>query len=192
MRIVFGTSLYGSRWQTDDTYVATKFAHILYLPLVPLSSFRLPHKPEVGDTSFRGQPIPMDLGSAFLGYFKTWGFILGVALGFTAFWDGAWPASGVIMFLSAALVFASVFSWMRIGKSPKDRSRITPSLIIPTVVASAFAVFLWFGGVETFYRQASFNAVGGVPQTCGECFSLPLHQQTDANARLCASLCSGR
>lgn len=68
MMIIFGQRLCGRVDQVPGIcYVATRFFHFYYLPLVPLSSWAIVHGTET-NSGFRGQRIRINLKSILCGW----------------------------------------------------------------------------------------------------------------------------
>jgi hypothetical protein len=73
MVVIYGTNLYGRVDHVGDTYhVATRFAHLYYLPLIPLSSWLVVNDTE-SDNTFSGWPVGLRLRSVVSGYLRAWG-----------------------------------------------------------------------------------------------------------------------
>jgi len=72
--IVAGTRLAGKVDETSVGYVVTRFVHVWFLPLVPMSSWFV--------TDAGARPVPFSFKSALLGYVRSWAVAL--ALGGTA------------------------------------------------------------------------------------------------------------
>lgn len=70
--IVYGTRMYGKVDAYRDTYIATRFVHIWFLPLIPIGSHLVLGESEDGD-GFRGMPVGLSLRSMFAGYLRVWG-----------------------------------------------------------------------------------------------------------------------
>lgn len=81
-----GTRLYGHAVQPDGSYIATKWAVILFVPIFPLESHRVIIKePTYGTplinstTSYFSQAIPLDHGQVLRTYAVTAAIIGGLA-----------------------------------------------------------------------------------------------------------------
>src|SRR5947209_3551118 len=76
-------------------YVATMFAHINFLPLVPIRSYIVVEGTE-SSKEFRGRPIPLNLKSVFVAYGDAWSgasaFVVGLLAGLML--TGAVPDPG--------------------------------------------------------------------------------------------------
>ncbi|MDP1922898.1 MAG: tetratricopeptide repeat protein [Myxococcales bacterium] len=68
MIIIYGSRMLGTVDVEDGTQQATRFAHVYYLPLIPLGSFEL-----LGDD--QGRPVPLNLKSVALAYGRVWGCV---------------------------------------------------------------------------------------------------------------------
>lgn len=124
MFIVYGTRLYGSVERCGEAYVATRFFHIYFLPLIPLESKLILE--QLGEGQYRAMPIGLHPASVLLGYGRIWLPILALGFFFDAFagWDdvtneGYAPAvtSTVLTVLLAA---AAALSWIRFGQLGGD------------------------------------------------------------------------
>lgn len=71
MVVVYGTRFYGKVAACGPTFLATRFFHIWYLPLVPVGTHLVLE--ESGDGSYRGLPHPLSGKSVFAGYMRVWG-----------------------------------------------------------------------------------------------------------------------
>ena len=63
--IVFGVRKYGRVDETPVGHVATRFVHVWFIPLVPLSSHFVVSE---DGNSFQGKPMPLSGRSVFAGY----------------------------------------------------------------------------------------------------------------------------
>jgi hypothetical protein len=144
---------------TRCTFVATKFWHLMYLPLVPHRKiFGCPKRPAFSDSYFSGQAIPLHFGSMLTAYFKVWGFLFALALCAGALWgDLEWPISGAVLAFGLTLLFLVIFSWMRLGKAPQARSGLVRRSVLLLVLASAVGVFALLAGVGEQYRLAAYR-----------------------------------
>ena len=54
----FGTRYYGTRWDTDGSYITTKWIVVIYVPIVPLGSVHvLDTGPVHGSAAYSGQSM---------------------------------------------------------------------------------------------------------------------------------------
>lgn len=116
--VVFGTSWYG-RLQSTDGWVATRFFHVWFLPLVPLGGARLDENGEP-----RGL-APLHVPSMLLAWFKIVGLPAAVGLylwGRASLWDlgdrPGLPSAGIVQFLvighvilALVMVALTLVSW---------------------------------------------------------------------------------
>ncbi len=117
MLIVWGQRMYGRVDRFAGSYVATRFFHIYYLPLIPLSSWLVLEDQSEG--RFLGLQVPMQ-GRSVL---SAWGRVLSIVLllgslpalvNMTAqSGPGVVAVSVLSTFAMAAAVF---FAWFRLGK----------------------------------------------------------------------------
>src|SRR5688572_20376176 len=81
MIIVYGSRFYGRIRQCGSSFLATKFVHIYFVPLIPIGSHLVLE--ENGDGSYRGCEAPFSFKSVMAGYLRVWGplaIILTIAL----------------------------------------------------------------------------------------------------------------
>lgn len=116
MIIVYGTSHYGKVDGQGEEYAMTRFAHIYYMPLFPVSSWWMTGSERGFATKFNWRSI----GAA---YARSWGLVLGTLALYTAVASGAAVIAVVSAAIGAALIATSVAAF-RI----KFR-RSTPSLL---------------------------------------------------------------
>jgi len=121
MLIIWGKQLYGAVDQVPGAFgIRTKFAHVYYLPLVPLESWVVLH----GGTSkeWRGYALP---GIHWRSVLMTWARLgLGVFAFFSAmeFLTGSGTTSPV---LSAAFPVAAIVAWIasyRLSRASYERA----------------------------------------------------------------------
>jgi len=74
--IVAGTRLCGKVDESQVGFVVTRFVHVWFVPLIPLSSWFV--------TAGGARPVPFSLKSAFVGYVRGWG-VLAALGGFGGF-----------------------------------------------------------------------------------------------------------
>ncbi|MBX7097994.1 MAG: hypothetical protein K1X89_09790 [Myxococcaceae bacterium] len=118
--------------------VATRSATVMFLPVLPLGTYRM-----VADES--GVPTSFNLKSLFAAFFKPWGFLVAAVLaGFNLF-SSPWYYSQwhPVLGLGSWLLFAAVFaSWVWLGHrpGPHQAKRRTVIAVFAGVVALALAV----------------------------------------------------
>lgn len=96
MRFLFGTRAFGRVRECDGQFLATRFFHVLRLPLVPLGSRWVTDEGE--DGSLSGLELGLDPLSVVTAYLRTWGPLLGVVLAVR----GAIVSCAVVMVVSLA------------------------------------------------------------------------------------------
>lgn len=115
--VVYGTRLYGKTDQVPGFFhVATKFAHVQYLPLIPYGSYVVV---STNGDSFRGVPIPLSGKSVMLAWARAFTLLTTVLLPLFAWIDydsnrrtgggDAWP---VLMAVWAAGAVVCGLSWL--------------------------------------------------------------------------------
>jgi hypothetical protein len=70
MLIIWGTRFYGRIRQCGGSFLATKFFHIWFIPLIPVGTHLV--FSDMGD-SFRGVEAPFSFKSVMAGYLRIWG-----------------------------------------------------------------------------------------------------------------------
>jgi hypothetical protein len=69
MVVVWGSGLYGTVDRVPGLcYVATRFGHLWYIPLIPLGSYLILDLP--GDSGTRGRSIPLSMKSLLFGWIR--------------------------------------------------------------------------------------------------------------------------
>lgn len=130
MIIVYGTRFYGKVAACGPSFLATRFFHIWYLPLIPVGTQLVLE--ETGGGSYRGVDAPFSFKSMMAGYLRVWGPI-GVVLAIIAgidVLDGAAeePAALILVgaftgFVILALIVGVVLSYALIGKLSDEQKR---------------------------------------------------------------------
>lgn len=123
MVFIYGQRLYGKIDAAGESYIATKFAHMWYLPLFPVGSV-LVHKST--SNGYESVPIAFNWRSMLAGYMRMWGAVgVGFALialvstiivvretsksdGFREGLTSVLPVALVCLVMVGALVFVSV------------------------------------------------------------------------------------
>src|SRR4051794_37245825 len=78
--IITGTHLFGAVDRVPGLgHVATQFAHVNYLPLLPLGTFIVLEGSEQGD-AFRGKRVRLSWKSVLVGYYRGWAGFAAVTL----------------------------------------------------------------------------------------------------------------
>jgi len=116
MVIVWGQRMYGRIDKLAGSYVGTRFFHIYYLPLIPLSSWLVLE--EQGQGSFVGTQVPLQLRSvlaAWLRIFGTLYFVVCMAALLSS--PVELSTTHLTSFLQIGLVGAlTAFAWLRLGR----------------------------------------------------------------------------
>lgn len=116
MAVIVGTCCYGYVDRIPGIgYIATKFLHFNYFPLVPLKSFFVLE--EESGAGFRGRELTMNWKSVLVGYLRGWGvFACVIAAGLNWYslghaivqeqWIGiVWALIGLLLMLGAAFLW---------------------------------------------------------------------------------------
>lgn len=78
MVLIFGQTMCGRVDQVPGAcYVATRFFHLYYIPLIPLSSWVIVQGSE-NSSGFKGQQIPMSLKSVMFGWLQAYLIVFGL------------------------------------------------------------------------------------------------------------------
>jgi len=130
MVIVYGSRFYGKVKACGRSFLATRFAHIYYVPLIPIGTSLVLE--ENADGSYRGMKAPFSVKSMLAAYLRVWGplaciatFFLG--LGAVEDMDGepvAMIVAGVfsgVVFL--ALLAGTILGWAVVGKLSEDEKK---------------------------------------------------------------------
>jgi hypothetical protein len=89
MIVIYGTNLYGRVDHVGGAYhVATRFAHLYYLPLIPLGSWLIVNETE-SDNNFSGWSVGLRLRSVLSGYVRPWGGFAALVGALAAGYQGA-------------------------------------------------------------------------------------------------------
>jgi hypothetical protein len=125
--IVFGVRQYGKVHACGPSYIATRFFHIWFVPLLPTESHLV--LAEHGDQA-RGVAVPLNGLSVLAGYLRVWGLIgaglLGVSLltEFSPHEQVAIPSALAKLVAMSVLVAAAIVGFSLLGKlSPEDRQQ---------------------------------------------------------------------
>src|SRR5687768_5286170 len=130
MIIVYGSRFYGRIRQCGSSFLATKFVHIYFVPLVPIGSHLVLE--ENGDGGYRGVPAPFSFKSMLAGYLRVWGplaVILTIALTIGAVEDLADDpvamliAGGFGGLVGVALLAGVVLAFAVMGKLSRDEKQ---------------------------------------------------------------------
>lgn len=121
MFIVWGQRMYGRVDRFAGSYVATRFFHIYYLPLIPLSSWLVLE--DQGKGNFLGLQVPMQARSVLVAWSRVVSIVLLLA-SLPAFLDMRMQAGSVAVaaLSTIATAAAALFAWFRLGKlSAEDK-----------------------------------------------------------------------
>jgi hypothetical protein len=115
MIVVYGTRLFGRVHRCAETAIATRFFHVWYVPLLPLSSHLILGEEE---QTFSGFDIGFDPLSILAAYARSWGIVATIFLVIEAMTtsplDGSQPLGAI---LGAALATAMVvYAFVRLGR----------------------------------------------------------------------------
>ncbi|MEO6954188.1 MAG: hypothetical protein ABI321_20460 [Polyangia bacterium] len=116
MLIIWGQRMYGRVDRFAGSYVATRFFHIYYVPLIPLSSWLV--LKDNGKDGFIGTQVPMQGRSVLLAWARI-ATLLMVLGSIPALFSIGLMAAGAIattVLMTAACVVAAFFAWFRLGK----------------------------------------------------------------------------
>ncbi len=114
--VIYGQRAYGAVDEQAGQYAVTKFAHIYYMPLVPVGSVWLT-KPD------RGIPTPLNGKSVLSAYARTWGLLAGTLMLVAGL-------SGAILtaVLGVVILGASIATWKLWGKRTSEDAKLRGNL----------------------------------------------------------------
>lgn len=130
MLIIYGMRFFGRVRECGSSYVATRFFHIWYVPLIPLGSRLILRTSQ--DGSVQGVSVPFNVKSMLAAYLRVWGpiaLIATVLSGIGAVSEmSSDPVAMVIAgvftaVVSLALLAGSVLAWAVIGRLSEDEKR---------------------------------------------------------------------
>ena len=120
MVVIWGQRMYGRIDRFGGSHVATRFFHIYYVPLIPLSSWLVLE--EQAEGGFLGSRVPLQLRSVLL----TWTRVASVlaalgAMGSVLAMRAATPSAlfGTGLYVAAAMALV-VYAWGRLGTLSRD------------------------------------------------------------------------
>lgn len=116
MFIIWGQRMYGRVDRFAGSYVATRFFHIYYVPLIPLSSWLVLE--DQGKEGFRGMQVPMQGRSVLLAWARI-GTLLMLLGSIPAIFSVAAQSAGAAAttaLVTAGIAAAAFFAWFRLGK----------------------------------------------------------------------------
>lgn len=129
MLIIWGTRFYGRIRSCGRSFIATRFAHVWFIPLFPVGSQLVL---EENGSSYRGIPVDINLKSVLAGYLRIWGPIGVIASIFMTLEAFAVPDAdpiGVALvagfggLVTIALIAAVIVAWAVMGKLSDDEKR---------------------------------------------------------------------
>lgn len=123
MIVIWGQRMYGRVDRMGGSHVATRFFHLYYVPLIPLSSWLVLEEKDEGQ--FLGLQVPLQLRSVAMAWMRVasilllgvaaWNVVERINSPFAGLADGvAWAAIGGL-----AVAFA-LFSFFRLGELSRD------------------------------------------------------------------------
>ncbi len=130
MVIVYGSRFYGKVRACGGSYLATQFAHIYYVPLVPIGTHLVLQSN--GDGSFRGIKAPFSVKSMLAAYLRVWGPLAVIAtffIGIAALEDAADDMLALVLtgaftgFVFLGLLVATILGWAVVGKLSEEEKR---------------------------------------------------------------------
>jgi hypothetical protein len=130
MIIITGTRFYGRIRACGSSFVATKFAHVYFLPLIPVSTHVVFE--ETGDGSVRGVAAPLSFKSVMAAYLRVWGPIAALAaIFFTVAACSEFEEEPLALVVAGAFgavvvlafVAATVLGYAVVGKLSHDEKR---------------------------------------------------------------------
>lgn len=105
MVIVYGSRFYGKVRAMGSSYLATRFAHIYYVPLIPIGTSLILE--ENGDGGYRGISAPFSVKSMLAAYLRVWGPLATIAALFLSI-GAVEEASDDVLAMAVTGVFCAV------------------------------------------------------------------------------------
>jgi hypothetical protein len=130
MIIVYGTRYYGKVRASGGSFLKTQFAHLYYVPLIPIGTHLVLE--ELADGSFKGIKTALSWRSVFAAYLRVWGPIAtlaAVGCGLSAFSDfrddglATLVVGGFTAVVVLALLVGTVLGWAVVGKLSAEEQR---------------------------------------------------------------------
>jgi hypothetical protein len=112
MVIIYGTRPYGEVEHIQGEYAATRFFHLYWMPLFPVSSTMWVQRHE--EDLFRGHRTRWSWKSLAAAYLRTWGLLFGMIFLVSALWSlslAHFASTAPSFILGAVLVGAAIYSW---------------------------------------------------------------------------------
>jgi hypothetical protein len=114
MIVIYGTRFYGKVDSHEGQHQLTRFFHIYYVPLIPVSTLWVTR---ATDTGYNGHDVQMSLRSVVAGYARVWGPVAAVGAIATG------SVAGVAAAVGAGALAAWSWSWRNLrGAREKRRS----------------------------------------------------------------------
>jgi len=116
MVIVWGQRMYGRIDKIAGSFVATRFFHIYYVPLIPLSSWLVLE--DHGEGNFLGTQVPLQLRSVMAAWLRVFGTLYFIACAVALLSSPIELATThLISFLQIGAVAAlTAYAWLKLGK----------------------------------------------------------------------------
>jgi hypothetical protein len=110
MLLIYGVELYGKVHAREGQYIATRFFHVFFLPLLPLGSVHFLGR-EPGQAHMTKVDLPLHGLSVITAYMRTWAPVVGLLL---------LPES---LLASALLLCLYILSWGEYGATGEEQPR---------------------------------------------------------------------
>jgi hypothetical protein len=130
MVVVYGTRFYGKVRACGGSFLATRFFHIYYVPLIPIGTQLILEETSGG--GYKGMKAPFSLTSLFAAYLRVWGplAVIGASiLGIAAVDDVGDDAlamlivGGFTAVVVLAMLVGTVLGWVVLGKLSAEERR---------------------------------------------------------------------
>lgn len=130
MVIVYGSRFYGKVGACGTSYLATQFAHIYYIPLVPIGTHLVLE--QNGDGSFRGIKAPFSFKSMMAAYLRVWGplaIIIAIISSIGAVEEASDDALGMIIvgllsgIVCLGLLVGTILGYAVVGKLSQEEKQ---------------------------------------------------------------------
>jgi len=129
--LIWGTRLYGAVDRIHGVfYVATRFGHLWYIPLIPTQSFLIFHGTE-SSNGFKGVPIPLSAMSVLMGWLRA-ACVIGGPIAFlvggVGLLDGRASPDHVLTMLGGLGAIALFFLSYVLTKGDHARARVLAAM----------------------------------------------------------------
>jgi hypothetical protein len=185
--IIWGTRFYGAVDRVQGVfYVATKFGHLWFIPLIPMESWLVFAGSETGN-GFRGVPIPMSAKSVLCGWLRAACIIAGpiaILIGMAGLSHGGLDA--MLTMLGGFAAIGTFFLSYALTRASHDRARELAALAkLPDELVEAL---LGGAGPALFQNAARAQAPTGPPRSVrpGDGTSMPARVREDVKCPKCA------